>query len=224
MFAFLFHEKLTPFYENITSFPTIVFSFLLIFCFLYWTVAVLGLIEFDFLDFDIPESVNSDGGMSNVNVLAGLFMKLGLHGVPFPLTMSLISLIGWMLCYYAVHFISPYIPTGIIRVLVGIPIFLATLYLATVITSKIIHPLRPMFKAADQEVQKRILGQIAIVRTTRVDKKFGEANVDDGGAGLIVKVRSFKDEEFKRGDRVVLLEHVAEENIYKVIAESEFNK
>jgi hypothetical protein len=52
---------------------------------------------------------------------------------------------------------------------------------------------------------------------------FGEATVEDGGAGLIVKVRAFKDEVFARGDKVVLLEYIEAENIYKVISEQEFS-
>ena len=67
-----------------------------------------------------------------------------------------------------------------------------------------------------------MLGQVAIVRSSRVDRLFGEASFDDGGAGLIIKVRAMNDQVFKRGDRVVLLEFVAQENIYKVISEQDF--
>lgn len=225
MFAIFASDVMDIFYKNITSFPTVIFSFFLILCFFYWIIAVLGLIDFDFLDFDLPDGdtdFGPDHGADNVGVLAGLLLKLGLHGVPFPIVFSILTIIGWFICYYAVHFVFPYVPGSVLEFLAGIPILLGSLYLAALVTARIIKPMRPFFRAANQEVQKTILGKVAIVRTTRVDQTFGEASVDDGGAGLIVKVRSFNDEIFASGDRVVLLEYVPEENIYKVISEKEF--
>ena len=67
-----------------------------------------------------------------------------------------------------------------------------------------------------------MLGQTAIVRSSKVDQFSGEANFDDGGAGLIVKVRAMGDSQFVRGDKVVLLEYMAEQNIYRVVSEAEF--
>ena len=96
-------------------------------------------------------------------------------------------------------------------------------YVAILITSQVIKPLRSLFKSMSNDIQKKILGQAAVVRTSRVDEKFGEAEFNDGGAGLILKVRSFDGVVFKRNDRVILLEYVAEQNFYKVIAESEFS-
>ena len=225
MFAILLSDAMDPFYENITSFPTVIFSFFLILSFFYWIIAVLGLIDFDFLDFDIPDvdaDMGTGDGVDNVGVLAGLLMKLGLNGVPFPIVFSILSIIGWFICYYVVHFLFPFVPGDLLEFIVGIPVFIGVLYVSTLITAQCIKPLRSIFQAANQEVQKNIVGKLAIVRTNRVDKTFGEANVEDGGAGLIVKVRSFKDEEFKRGDRVVLLEYSEEENSYKVISEDDF--
>ncbi|GAB1264219.1 hypothetical protein NBRC116493_10710 [Aurantivibrio infirmus] len=225
MFAIFLTEAMDPFYQNVTSFPTVFFSFFLILCFMYGCLAVLGLVDLDFLNFDIPEAdldIDAGDNLSNLNVLSGLLVKLKLNGIPIPFVIFLITLIGWFICYYAVYFIFPFVPDGIIEFLVGIPILIGTLYAAAFITALIAKPLRPMFKAADQQVEKNIVGQIAVVRTTRVDGGFGEASVEDGGAGLIVKVRSYSDEVFARGDRVALIEYVKEEHVYKVISESEF--
>lgn len=230
MFAILLSDVMDPFYKNITSFPTVVFTFFLLFCLVYWIIALFGLVDLDFLHLDgadgdlgIDGDPSSHDGMGNVGLLAGLFLKLGLTGVPFPIVFSILSVLSWFICYYAVHFIFPFVPGRLLEIVFGIPVFLGSLYVGAFLTSKIIKPLRPLFTAANQEVQKTIVGKVAIVRTTKVNKDFGEATVKDGGAGLIVKVRSFKEEEFERGDRVVLLEYVQAENIYKVISETEFN-
>ncbi len=227
MFAIFLTEGMDPFYQNIASFPTVFFTFFLAITVLYWLVAVLGFVEIDILDFDLPETdgafaVDADG-LSNPDVLAGLMLRFGLHGVPVTVIISFISLFGWLLSYYAVHFLFGLVPGAFLEFLVGIPILFGSLYVAVMITAVVIKPLRPLFKKAQQQTVKHILGQTAIVRTSRVDQGFGEAMLEDGGAGLILKVRATGDDEFVKGDRVVLLEHLKEENVYRVVSEQEFS-
>lgn len=229
MFAILLSEKMDPFYQNIGSFPTVIFTAFFVICLFYWLVAVLGLIDIDFLDFDIPDvdgtlDVNADTGLTNANVLAGLMLRFGLVGVPVTIIISIISLIGWVICYYAVYFGSGFFSVGFLRYLVGIPIFLGSLYLAVMSTALIIKPLRPLFKKAQQETIKHVLGQTAIVRTSRVDDHFGEATLEDGGAGLILQVRATSETVFSQGDKVVLLEYLQAENAYRVVSEQEFSQ
>ncbi|ASP40635.1 DUF1449 domain-containing protein [Bacterioplanes sanyensis] len=229
MFAVFFTEGMNPFYQNIASFPTAIFTFMLALIVLYWLVAVLGLVDIDVLDVDLPEadgdlelsSAHEHGGP---NVLAGLLMRFGLVGVPVTIIVSLITLFGWLICYYLVHFSFALIPHGLLQWLAGVPIFLASLYVAVMITAQVIKPLRPFFHKTQQQAGKHVLGQTAIVRTSRVDQAFGEAMLADGGAGLILKVRAGAEERFKKGDRVVLLEYLTEENAYRVISEQEFTQ
>ena len=232
MFAILLTEGMNPFYQNISSFPTVFFTFFLALTTLYWLVAVLGLISIDILDFDLPEvdgDVSGDLDMgeatdlTSANVLAGLMLRLGLNGVPVTIIISLIALFGWILSYYSVYLLFSFIPDGLLQFLAGIPILLVSLYLAALITALAIKPLRPLFKKAHQTTEKYVLGQVAIVRTSRVDESFGEAVMADGGAGLILKIRSSANSHFKKGDKVVLFEYVKETNVYRVISEQEFN-
>ncbi len=228
MFAILLSEGMDPFYQNIASFPTAIFTFLLGVVTLYWLVAVLGVVDIDILDFDIPDAdgglgVNTDSDVSTPDALAGIMLKIGLHGVPVTIIVSFISLFGWLCCYYLAHFLLGYFPEGILRYLTGIPIFFGSLFIAVMITAVIIKPLRPLFKKAQQHTKKLVLGQSAIVRTSKVDNDFGEATLDDGGAGLILKVRSSGDSVFKKGDKVVLLEYIKEINVYRVISEDDFS-
>ncbi|MFT5083384.1 MAG: hypothetical protein ACI9Y1_001427 [Lentisphaeria bacterium] len=222
MFAILLTDKTDGFYSIVLTFPTVIFSFLLIVSLIYWLISFLGVIDLDMLDADVDGAMGGDDvGMPSS--VAGLAMRLGLNGVPLPIIISLIAIFSWSISYYSVHFMYPFVP-GFLEWLAGIVILFGSLYLAILITAQIIKPIRRLFKQADQQVEKHIVGRIGVVRTGRVDKCFGEAVVEDGGAGLVVKVRSFKDEEFSRGDRIVLLEYVASGNIYKVISEKDFNK
>ncbi len=216
MFAILLSKGMDPFYQNIASFPTAVFTFVLAICILYWLFAVLGVVDLDILDVDF------DTG-SEANALAGVMLKFGLNGVPVTIIVSFLALFGWLLSYYCVHYLSPYIPQGLFRVLFGLMILVAAFLVAVMITAMIVKLLRPFFQKMEQQTIKRMLGQTAVVRTSKVNNVFGEAFLNDGGAGLILKVRSYDDKVFAKGDKVVLLEYLEAENVYHVISEQDFN-
>lgn len=207
------------FLHIVFSFPTVFFTFLLALSVVYWLLTVLGFVGIEALDLDL----DATDSVASLNVFSGLLFRLGLNGVPITIVVSLIALLGWMFSFLVVYFFYPYLPVHWLQLLIGIPVTLGVLYVSALCTAAIIKPLRPVFLASNQEVQKQIVGQTAIVRTGEVTRTFGEAYVEDGGAGLIVKVRSYKDEVFLRGDKIVLLEYVAGENIYRVVSEADFN-
>jgi Protein of unknown function (DUF1449) len=211
----------------ISSFPTAIFTFVLGIAVLYWIFALFGFVEIDALDVDIPEldgqmSLNAQGDHTFAEMFSGLLMKLGLNGVPLTIVISCIALAGWMISYYISLFSVTLFGHGWIRYITGIPIFFASLYAAMLITAQVIKPLRKFFAKAEQQIQKVILGQTAVVRSSRVDQDFGEAFLDDGGAGLILKVRTIGGTQFHHGDKVVLLEYDANKNSYRVISEEDF--
>ncbi|OUR89628.1 DUF1449 domain-containing protein [Gammaproteobacteria bacterium 42_54_T18] len=216
-----------PFYQNIASFPTAFFTFFLALSMVYWCIAALGFIDVDVLDLDGIDvdgkmDINADTSISSADVVAGLIMRLGLSGIPVTIIITLVSLIGWILCYYIVYAFFDWVPEGVLRYLVSLPIIAGCLYVAAVLTAVAVKPFRSLFAKLEQKTEKKVLGQTAIVRTMRVDNGFGEATVEDGGAGLIFKVRALGDVTFAKGDRVVLLEYLKENNTYNVISEDEF--
>lgn len=230
MFAILLHESMDPFYQNISSFPTAIYTVILGICLVYWLGAVLGFFDLDVLDLDGPDlDTDADGATSeiskdhNPNVLAGLLLKLGLNGVPVTIIISFIALLGWGLCYFAMHAVSGLVGSGVLRYVAGVPILVGTLYLAALMTSVAIRPLRKLFKEAERNTVKLVLGQTAVVRTSYVDETFGEANLADGGAGLILKVRAEPGRKFEKGDQIVLLEYNKDSNTYLIVSKAEFS-
>ena len=118
MFAIFLMDDMDPFYQNISSFPTAIFTFLLAVTTLYWLAAVLGFVDLDFLDFELPEGDGLAGdsqGHSTPDVLAGLMLRFGLQGVPVTVIVSFISLFGWFVSYYAVHYLLGWVPDGFLR-------------------------------------------------------------------------------------------------------------
>lgn len=229
MFALLFHKSLTTFYETLSSFPTAIWTVLLLFIVFYWLIAMIGLVEIDSLDFDLPEGFETnaemgfdgDADVSNLGLLAGLLVRFGLYGVPMAIILSLLSLFGWLISYYANYMVNPFFPSGMLHFAVGAGILLLSLIISAFITGIMIKPIRKWVKKIPKQTAKTILGKVATVRTSVVNKDFGEATVEDGGAGLVLKVRAF-DADFKMGDKVVLLEYLKDDNAYRVISEAEF--
>ena len=138
MFAFLFVEGMNPFYQNISTFPTVPFTIVFALMMLYWAIAVLGLVDIGFLDFDAPEI---DVEAAHLDVLAGLFLKFGLNGVPVTIVLTLVSMIGWLTSYYADHFLLAPNFSGFWEFTLGVPVFLGSLFVGVMCTSLIIKPI-----------------------------------------------------------------------------------
>ena len=211
------------FINNIASFPTAIYTVLLGVLVCYWLSAIVGLVDLDILNMDGLD-INADNGGNDVNALAGLMIRMGMTGVPAIISLSLALLFGWLLCYYIVHYLLLPLSAIWLRYLFGIPVLLLTFYLGMLITSYLIRPLRGLFKTAIYETTQHMLGQSVVVRTSRVDNEFGEAVLNNGGADMIVKIRSVDDERFKQGDRVVLFEKIGDGSLYRVMSEAEFGK
>lgn len=217
------------FIANITSFPTAIYTVMLIVCVVLILLTIIGAADLDFdgLDVEIDGldvDADIDGNVEGAtNVLTGFLVKNRLVGVPITISLTLLTCFGWLMSYYIVHFLVPFESGSIMRYLVGLPIFLGTLFASAKLTGIAIGPIRRALKDADKEKEVIIIGQTAVVRSSKVDNSFGEATLDDGGAGLILKVRTKGAEEFSTGDKVVLFELMdSQNNIYRVISEEDF--
>lgn len=218
-------SNLSQFVSVITSYPTVVFSVLLGIAVLYWICASLGLLNIHLGDLtDHHHGMDHGHGADqpgNAEGMAGLLAKLGLNGVPLTLIIAIIAAVGWMLSFYISGLAKPLLPIGLAWVGNSV-ILLLSLYLATWAAAFLIRPLRPLFKKAQASGQKILTGRTATVRSLRVDSQFGEAELIEGGASIIVKVRTLDGLTFARGEKVVLLESMAQGQYYTVISEAEF--
>ena len=205
------------------SFPVIIFSALLTICILYWFVTALGLLSIDCLDFDISFSDTcSDIPPTG---FGGLLMKFGFNEVPMTLIITLISLIGWSICYFAFRLlILPLYDLTLFYYLAGIVLLIIAFILAVYLTAIIIKPIRPLFKKMlITHNHKSLLGQVIEIRSSTVTKTKGQAICEDGGAGLILEVRCDESYQFNRGDKAVILNYDENTNCYEIISLKDFN-
>ncbi|MGQ7956621.1 hypothetical protein ACUTAF_02695 [Pseudomonas sp. SP16.1] len=206
------------FLQTALSFPTALYSFLLCVAVIYWLVVAAGLLEVDLLDVEADSVM--EGGQTEG--LAGLLYKLKVDGVPVTLVLTLLFFFAWFVSYFVELWLLRHLPLGLLRYPLGLLVIVGALFPAAPLCAAICRPLRPLFRKAEAASSKSVLGQVAVVRSGRVTARHGEAVLEDGGAGLILRVRADEALGFKRGDRVVLLEYLAAEHAYRVITEEEF--
>lgn len=209
------------------SFPVIIFSGLLTLCVLYWLAAAFGILSIDCLDLELNVDINDIPFdiPNTASGFTGLLMKLGFNKVPMTLVITLISLIGWSICYFAFRFFMlPLCNLLLIYYITGFFIFVIAFIAAVYFTAFIIKPLRPLFsKLESPNNHKSLLGQTVEIRSSFVNETKGEAIYEDGGAGLILQVRCTDSYQFKRGDKAVLIRYETTNNSYEIISVKEFN-
>ena len=208
------------FLQTSLSFPVVMFSFLLCLAILYWLVVAMGMLDVDLLDFNFD---GTEAGLSKAEGLGGLLLKVGFKDVPVTLLLTLLFFFGWMFCYFIELLALRFVPLGWLRYPVGLLVAFGCLVLALPVVRVISAPLRPLFRKVNRDTTRSVIGQVVQVRSGRVTPTHGEATMDDGGAGLVLRIRADEGMSIQRGDRVVLLEYLQDQHAYRVVTEKEFD-
>ena len=210
-------EAFLVFITKISLYPTIIFTGLVMFVTLYWIVSLLGMADMDSVDLGESGGDADVSTLSSTGFFTGLMLKFGLYGVPLIIILSLISLIGWLLSYLYTSLLHQYFDSGVLYYLFGTGALIFVLVVSMWLTGIIISPIRKNIAKIPKRNSSNNVGKIAVVRTLSVTDKHGEAELNDGGAGLILKIRSdTNDGLLKQGDRVMLIEYLDEANTYRV--------
>ena len=223
MFAFLYSDKLNPLYSIILAFPTVLFTIFLVVCCFYWLSVFLGLVDLDVIDIDGPE-VDTSGSFQGAGALSGLMLKFDLYGIPLTIVISILVLVGWLLSSFFVYLFFPLIPDGIFEFIAGAIALLIILYVSAWLTGKLLNPFKSFFRSLDNTGDVNLIGRTVTVRTNKISHSAGEGILDDGAAGLLIKIRSYEGTTFARNEKVVILENIDNSGIYRVVSEQEFNR
>lgn len=208
------------FINKISLYPTFVFTGLVMFVTLYWLVSLLGMVDMDAVEVG---DVGSDSGggevsdLSSAGFFSGLLLKFGLYGVPLIIILTLVSLIGWLLSYLYSSLLHQYFDSGLLYWLFGTGALILVLVIAMWLTGMIIAPIRKNIAKTPKRNAISNIGKTAVVRTLSVTDKHGEAELSDGGAGLILRIRPIEaNNALKQGDQVILVEYLPQANVYLV--------
>lgn len=206
------------FLQIVGGFPTAIYTVLLALVLLYWLVTITGLLEVDALDNLL---MPHDDGM-DIGALASLLNRLGLGGVPLTIIGSLITLFAWMASFAGVRLLLAWMEVPGLNLVLGAGVFVAAAVAGLLLTIVALRPVRAVLRRVPREEAKVVLGRVGVVRSASVTPQSGYASVEDGGAGLVLQIRTVRG-ELPRGTRVVLIEPLRDIGAWRVVSEDEFS-
>jgi hypothetical protein len=204
------------FLQTALTFPTVVYSLLLAVMAIYWLLASTGLADGDAVD-------SLAGGDGDADAVGGAAMLnwLGLGGVPLTVVATVFAAVAWLGTYFVQLLALPSVPEEL-RTVAGVALMLGMLVPATLATSAVLRPVSRRLRKMAAAATPSLLGRTAVIITPSLSGEYGQASVDDGGAGLILQVRHDAPNALKRGDRIVLIEYIDGQNAYRAVSEQQF--
>lgn len=209
---------MADFLTIITSFPTVVFSVLLGIIFLYWMLAILGAVDIDVFDLD----VDVDADVSGIGGLTGLLSTLGLSGPPVTVTVSVLIVLSWLFSYFSSAYLLVLFPWDMFHHFIGAGLLVGSFVVAIPVTAQVIKPLKGLFVVHNAKSKKHFVGAICKITTLEVTETFGQAQINDGEAGIIISVRAKTPNTLKKGDKAVVISYEQDKSTYGVVPENEY--
>ncbi|WP_437313564.1 glycine zipper family protein [Sorangium sp. So ce385] len=145
-------------------------------------------------------------GADGAHGVGALLVALELHRVPATVTLTLIAAFGWFTSALSTMLAAPlWAGAGLPRWALGVTALAGSLVVAVLLTSLAVRPLAPLFVTRHATSKKDLVGRVCVVSTGRVDERFGQAVIDEGGASHILDVRCDTPGALRRGDRALLV-------------------
>ncbi|KYF82954.1 hypothetical protein BE11_38955, partial [Sorangium cellulosum] len=135
-----------------------------------------------------------------------LLVALQLHRVPATVSLTLVAAFGWFSSVLSTMLAEPaWIGAGLPRWALGLAVLAGSLTVAVLLTSLAVRPIAPLFVTRHAQAKKDLVGRVCVISTGRVDERFGQAVIEEGGASHILDVRSDTPGALRRGDRALLV-------------------
>jgi len=201
----------------------IVFTVLLLLMGLYWITVILGVLDVNLFEIDLPDSGLEAGPEMDVDVDTGGLpsgpLRSFLHffyigEVPTMVLASILILSLWTFSMLGNYYFNP---NG--SMAVALPIFLGNLAASAFVMKLFAMPLRRLYTMLNKDYNAAgdVVGRIGKVITTRVRKdKMGQVEVPTKGAPIILNVLSQDDHEFAHGDEAVVVSKDSERGTYLI--------
>ncbi|KYF55930.1 hypothetical protein BE08_07680, partial [Sorangium cellulosum] len=138
--------------------------------------------------------------------VGSLLVALKLHRVPATVSLTLVAAFGWFSSVLSTMAAEPiWLGAGLPRWGLGLAVLAVSLTAALLLTSLAVRPIAPLFVTRHAQAKKDLVGRVCVISTGRVDERFGQAVIEEGGASHILDVRSDTPGALRRGDRALLV-------------------
>jgi len=194
----------------ILTFPTVVFTFLLAVCVLWWLLSML----LAGLDLDL----DGDG----IDGADGLGDQLGFTAMPLPLALSLLSLGGWVTTALLQGALGTSADDFKLAIGTAIGVLVAAVTVGLLIVKVVSRPLGRLFATEQAPTRRSTIGSFCKIRTLEVNEGFGHAEVLTGPTkGALISVRA-QDGRFTRGDVCLVIDYDELTNSFLIDEVEEF--
>ncbi len=222
------------FLSDILMFPTVVYTLLLGFAVVYWTLVVVGGADIDAIDVGggldgavdgaiegaIEGAVEgaaeaaADGALDGAEGgLAGVLSALRLRKIPVTISLTALSSWGFVLSYVGMATLSPLIGTGWLP---SLAVGAGSLVGGVAMTSLTLRPFGRFFETHAARSKHHLIGHVCTISTGKVDARFGQASCEDGGAGLILSVRYEGEGPLTRGQQALIVDYDPARDVFQV--------
>lgn len=190
----------------ILTFPTVVFTFLLAVCVLWWLLSML----LAGLDLDL----DGDGH-------DGFGDHLGFTAMPLPLALSFLSLGGWVTTALLQGALGTKAEDFKLAAGAAVGVLAAAIVVGLLLVKLMSKPLGRLFATEQAPTRRSTVGSFCKIRTLEVNEGFGHAEVLNGPTrGALISVRA-EDGRFTRGDTAQVIDYDEGTNTFVIDAVDE---
>lgn len=143
----------------------------------------------------------------------GLFGWLGFHDVPKTFSLSLVVLFGWLVSYFGTGWLFAAGKWAALGAGAAVILGLASLTVAIFLTALAIYPLRRLLVLRPGTQRIELLGERCVIKTGRVDEKFGQAETT---AGQLVQVRARDGRAYQYGQSAVIFDYDRDHEVFYI--------
>jgi len=217
------------------SLPTVLFTALLGGVVLFWLAVILGGLDHNIfnadadVDMDLPGDVPDAGDLhphaeteahgldaGGSGWTGGLLGFLNLGMVPVSIIASLAIFAGWTGSMLLELYLQPVLGTLLPGFVTGTGFLLLAGSGGLFASGLLTRPLRGVFKVQTQHGGAALIGKIVMIGTEKVNASFGQAELKQGGAPLLLSVRCRERNELRKGKVAVLVAYDEATDTYEV--------
>jgi hypothetical protein len=199
--------------DTLASFPTNVFTALLVFCLVFWCVTLVagGGEE----GADGADGAEADGDLDGIGEQIG--KVLGGGGVPISLALLLFATGAWAVSSFVSSFVSSVVDVdGAASAVATGATAVAALFGGRLLVRLMRKPAARLLDMEHAPSLDSSMGAIVKIRTTEVTRAFGDAEVLSGPTrGSVIQVRA-EAGRFRRGDTALVVDHDAERRSFTI--------
>ncbi|MEU8263002.1 hypothetical protein AB0C02_20525 [Micromonospora sp. NPDC048999] len=195
---------MADFFGAALTFPTVLFSFLLLVVVGYWLLVLTGVL-------DLGDDLDVDG------VTGGMLAGLGFGGLPSAVVFSLLVAVAWFVSLAGTALLDRLGLGAAARIGASVGVLLVAALAAWLVTRLVAVPLGHLFPAGTEASRQAFVGSLCTIRTGRVTVDFGQAEVAAAdGSTAIVQVRQPGAEPLHAGSSALIYDYDVEGEFFWV--------